>query len=83
MTMRIRLLFFALYRDLSGTDALEIDVPTGSTAAQAVERARRAGTGFSRLPPNPAIAVNLAVASSDTVLHEGDELALLPPVAGG
>ena len=29
------------------------------------------------------MAVNREYASADTVLHEGDEVALLPPVSGG
>ena len=81
--MTIRLLLFALYRDLAGTGELELDVPPGSTAAQAVGLLRARGGAFQRIPERPALAVNMEYAALDTVLSAGDELALLPPVAGG
>ncbi len=81
--MRIRLLFFAFYRDLAGVDSLDLDLPEGTTARQAVDRVRAHGNGTSRLPAEPAVAVNQEIAGLETVLNEGDEVALLPPVAGG
>lgn len=80
--MRIRTLFFATYRDLAGVDELELVLPPGSTAADLVVRLR--GTGaLSRLPPEPAVAVNEEWAPLSTALSDGDDVALLPPVAGG
>lgn len=81
--MRVRLLFFALYRDLAGTDALELELEPGATVAAAVAALRRRGDGLARLPEAPAVAVNRAYAPLDSRLRDGDELALLPPVAGG
>ena len=81
--MRIRLLFFAMYRDLAGADGIDLDVPHGATAADVVAQLRAGGNGLTRLPPRPALAVNRTYASLETVLRDGDELALLPPVAGG
>jgi molybdopterin converting factor subunit 1 len=81
--MRIRLLMFALYRDLAGTAETEVEIPPGATARQVIDSLRAGPNGFARLPAEPAIAVNQEYASLDTVLHDGDEMALLPPVAGG
>lgn len=81
--MRVRLLLFALYRDLAGTSELELELPTGATTQDLVETVRARGGGLARLPAEPAIAVNRDYASLDAVLAEGDEVALLPPVAGG
>jgi molybdopterin converting factor small subunit len=39
--------------------------------------------GAHALPPDPMVAVNLAYADRDQVLADGDEVALIPPVAGG
>ncbi len=80
--MRIRTLLFATYRDLAGTDRLEIDLPAGSTAGDLVARLR-GRNGLDRLPAEPALAVNQVYAHLDTGLADGDEVALLPPVAGG
>jgi MoaE-MoaD fusion protein len=35
------------------------------------------------LPPSPLLAVNAEYASADQALAEGDEVAIIPPVAGG
>lgn len=80
--MRVRTLLFATYRDLAGTDELELELPAGSTARDLVERLR-GYRGLERLPREPALAVNHVYAALSTALSEGDEVALLPPVAGG
>lgn len=81
--MRVRVLLFALYRDLAGTPELEIDVPAGATAREAVRALRGRGEPYGRLPEAPAVAVNEEYVNLDAVLSDGDELALIPPVAGG
>lgn len=81
--MRIRFLFFALYRDFTGSDEFFLDLPSGLTARDAVARLRAAGDGFARLPERPVIALNREYAKLDRMLSDGDELALVPPVAGG
>ena len=81
--LRIRLLFFAVYRDLAGASELELQLPAGATAAAAVAALRELGGGLGRLPASPVVAVNREYAPLSTPLRDGDELALLPPVAGG
>jgi len=80
--MRIRTLLFATYREMAGTDELEVELPVGATAGDLVTHLR-ARDGLDRLPGEPALAVNQVYASLDTPLNHGDEVALLPPVAGG
>jgi molybdopterin converting factor subunit 1 len=80
--MRIRTLLFATYRDMAGTESIELDLPPGATAADLVRRLR-ANPGLERLPAEPALAVNEEYAPLTTRLADGDEVALLPPVAGG
>lgn len=82
-TIRVRLLLFAHYRDLAGTGERTIELPRGSTARQLVDRVRADGGGWARLPAAPAIALNEAFAPLAATLSDGDEVALLPPVAGG
>lgn len=80
--MMIHLLFFARYRELAGMESLALELPAGSTAADAVTAVRSHGA-LDRLPPRPAVAVNREYAPLATPLRDGDEVALLPPVAGG
>jgi molybdopterin converting factor small subunit len=39
--------------------------------------------GGDQLPPKPLCARNLAHASPDEPVADGDEIAILPPLAGG
>jgi sulfur-carrier protein len=77
------MLLFALYRDLAGNGEVLVDVPPGATARTAVRALRERGAGFARLPAEPVVALNREYSDLDADLHDGDELALLPPVAGG
>ncbi|MGH7502989.1 MAG: MoaD/ThiS family protein [Longimicrobiales bacterium] len=81
--MRIRVLLFAIYRELAGTAEVELDLPAGATALDAIDRLRTTGNGASRIPASPVIAINESYASPGSPLEDGDEVALLPPVAGG
>lgn len=80
--MRIHTLLFATYRDLAGTDSLELELPSGATAGDLVARLR-SRNGLAAIPAAPALAVNQVYAPLTTMLADGDEVALLPPVAGG
>lgn len=81
--MHIRALFFAAYRDAVGASSLEVDLPDGSTVSELVRRLRDRGDPFDRLPSEPAVAVNRSYSAEDRPLSAGDEVAFIPPVAGG
>lgn len=80
--MRVTVLFFAVYREMAGTGEVAVSLPEGTDveALLAVLRERR---GLSMLPAGVAVAVNRRYAQSSTPLSDGDEVALIPPVAGG
>lgn len=80
--IRVDLLFFALYRDMTGTAERSVNVPPGTVVAELV-RIVRALPGCERLPAEPVVAVNQEYAALDTVIYDNDEVAFLPPVAGG
>lgn len=81
--MRVQARFFAVYRELTGASHTEVDLPQGATVADLIDALRARGPSFSALPPKPAVAVNLEYAPADTGLRDGDEVAFIPPVAGG
>lgn len=80
--MRVRSLFFASYRDLVGAEEIEFELPAGSTVAELVAIVR-ARPGADTLPDAPVVAVNHEYVPVETVLRDGDEVAFIPPVAGG
>ena len=83
MSLSIRTLFFAAYRDLLGTSELAVELAEGATVGDLVVDLRERGAPFDALPERPAVAVNRTYASADVTLGHGDEVAFIPPVAGG
>jgi molybdopterin converting factor subunit 1 len=77
----VTVLLFASFADILGRSRLEITIPPGATVGDTVAQVRAAAAD--RLPPAPMVAVNEEYARYDRVLVPGDELALIPPVAGG
>ena len=80
--VNIRVLLFASYAERLGLESVRVALPALATVADALERLRSL-PGGEQLPPRPLCAVNLTHAALDTPLSEGDELAVLPPLAGG
>jgi len=78
----VRLRLFASYAEALGRDEIALELPKGANAGDALA-AIRARPGADRLPPQPLVAVNRVYATTRTRLSEGDEVALIPPVAGG
>jgi molybdopterin converting factor subunit 1 len=81
--MRIRVKLFAIIRERAGVGELPLDLPDASDVAAAelaLKEIFPAVAGFLR---RSAYAVNREYVDATTVLHEGDELAVIPPVSGG
>lgn len=81
--MKVRLLFFAVLRDIAGTDARELSLAEGTTARDVWQSLRGMYAQLADYVQPPMIAVNESYAEPETILREGDELAFIPPVAGG
>lgn len=80
--MTITALFFASYADVFGRGRMEMEVPNGSTVGELLRHLHSLDPER-RLPPAPLVAVNERYARPDQVLRHGDEVAVIPPVAGG
>lgn len=80
--MTVNVLLFASYADVLGRNQFELELSSGSTAGDVLGHVQ-ALPGAGRLPQNPLIAVNERYAPRDRVLEPGDNVAIIPPVAGG
>jgi molybdopterin converting factor subunit 1 len=80
--MSVTVLLFASYADALGASSLSIELPSNATVADLLADLR-ARPGADRLPPAPLVAVNQRYASASSAVREGDEVAVIPPVAGG
>jgi molybdopterin converting factor subunit 1 len=79
----VHLLYFASFREAIGRDAEARQVPEGLRVADLWETLRLEVPHFRGFVSMPPAAVNREYAGPGAVLSEGDEVAFLPPVAGG
>ncbi|HEU5171214.1 MAG TPA: MoaD/ThiS family protein [Gemmatimonadales bacterium] len=81
-TVSVRVLLFASYAEVVGRQSLELSLPAPATVGALIRRLREL-PGGAGLPERPLVAVNHAHARPDSPLSERDEIAILPPLAGG
>ena len=72
---------FAAARELVGTGTLVQALPAGATVRDLADQLFEAYPGLRGM--RLRFAVNAAYADPGTVLHDGDEVACIPPVGGG
>ena len=80
--MTVTVLLFASYADALGLPSIELSLPVGATVGDALRQVS-AFPGAGQVPTAPLVAVNERYTRLDQVLAPGDELAIIPPVAGG
>jgi molybdopterin synthase catalytic subunit len=81
--MKVRLLHFASFREAVGRDEESRELPEGGRVEELWAALAREVPLFARFGSMPPAAVNREYVPGGTVLRDGDEVAFLPPVAGG
>ena len=81
MFVTIRL--FARLREIAGTAQLERELPDSATAETAWDSLAQEFGELADHQRSVSVAVNEEYAKFSTTLHDGDEVAFLPPVSGG
>ena len=79
---QLQILLFASYADAFGASAVTVTVPEQATVADVVVALRALPGGLS-LPETPLIAVDRRYTPGAVAVRSGQEIALIPPVAGG
>lgn len=80
--MTVRVLLFASYADALGASEIAMELPEGARVSDVLSRVRVLATGR-RVPDKPLVAVNQKYAHEDQAVTAADEVAIIPPVAGG
>ncbi|AEC52155.1 molybdopterin converting factor, subunit 1 [Pyrococcus sp. NA2] len=89
--MRIRVRYFARFRDLAGVSEEVIELPKGATVKDLIEEIKRRherfktevfGEDFDE-DADVNIAVNGRYVSLEEKLKDGDVVGVFPPVSGG
>jgi MoaE-MoaD fusion protein len=81
--LKIRVLYFASARDLASTKAEVLAVPEGCSVEDLSAEVLRLHPPLKGLKNSVKFCVNLRVVGGEAMLREGDEVGVLPPVAGG
>ncbi|HYM38612.1 MAG TPA: MoaD/ThiS family protein [Thermoplasmata archaeon] len=81
--MQLRVRLFATYREIVGAKDLAWTTDPGTTLGQFLDAFLRRHPKLAPHRDTMMLAVNRSFAEPSTVLKEGDEVALLPPVSGG
>ncbi|MCL5803097.1 MAG: MoaD/ThiS family protein [Thermoplasmataceae archaeon] len=81
--MKIVVRYFALFRDITGTDQDTIVVDEGAPISDLLVRIRDKYPDMGRTKRDVLVSVNRNFASHELQLKDGDEVAIFPPVSGG
>lgn len=79
----IRVLAFAGAKDAIGRETLEIQLVSPTTARALLDRICADHPALAPYAPSLRIAINGAYAQWSDLVRDGDEVAIIPPVAGG
>ncbi len=80
--MEVQVLLFASYSEAFRAPSLAVTLREGATVRDLLAKVKEMAVGHS-LPPAPLVAVNQEYAEPGQVIRANDEVALIPPVAGG
>lgn len=81
--MKLRVLFFSVLRDITGTDEISVELPAGSTMADLLAQIESRWPKLRDWAPSMLLALDQTYVKRDAALHDGAEVALMPPVQGG
>jgi len=81
--MNVHVRLFAALAEGAGVRTLSLQVPAESTARTIRDLIASRFPRVQGLCDRSALAVNAEYVDADRPLHDGDEVALVPPVSGG
>ncbi len=82
-TLNVKVRYFAIIRELLGRSVEDRQLTDGTTVGQLFDDLTAQFPRLDRMRPVTMLMVNQTYVSSDHLLHDGDEVALIPPVSGG
>ncbi len=81
--MTVRVLFFAHLQDIAGSREQSVTLSPGATVRTLADELQRQYPQIGNLLEHARVAVQAEMASAETVLRDGDEVAWMPPMSGG
>jgi molybdopterin converting factor subunit 1 len=81
ITVTVKL--FAVYQEVYQQDQIILSVPSESRVIEILNKIIKDKPDLEQWRNLTRLAVNLDFVTEDFILHQGDEIALIPPVSGG
>jgi molybdopterin converting factor subunit 1 len=81
--LHVRVLAFGRIREIIGAGESKLDIATGATAQDVWLAFAQRFPELVQWQATTRIARNGTIVAASTPVHDGDELAFLPPVGGG
>ena len=81
--MKLRVLFFSVLRDITGSDEITLELPAGSTMSDLIHQIEARWPKLRDWQNSLLLALDQTYVKRDALLHEGGEVAIMPPVQGG
>ena len=81
--IRVKMIYFAQAREAAGTRDEELRFEGETKIKTAISKAIEAHPKLGRLEEALKVALNEQIVEENVSLHDGDRVALLPPVVGG
>ena len=81
--VRVKILYFAQAREAAGTRTEFFSLDDEASISAVLSKAFSSHPKLKEIEKSVKVALNEEVTEEDARLHEGDRVALLPPVVGG
>jgi len=81
--MRLKILYFASARDIAGKKEEFVSIDDAKTVRELAKKLQAMHQGLKALEKTTRYTINFEIVGGDAILHEGDEVGVLPAVTGG
>jgi molybdopterin converting factor subunit 1 len=81
--MKATVKFFAAFHDITGSRELNLELREGLTVSELYHDLRARFPRLADYSASLLFTVNAEYVPADYALHDGDEVAFIPPVSGG